>query len=414
MTELLGRQFGFWTVIANAPNKDGKRGAEARYWLCRCSCDTKIEKEVSERSLLRGKSTSCGCTRGRPSTRFVDLSGKIFNRWTVVKRGHTDKNDNTYWHCICDCGVEREVSGKSIINDMSTSCGCLKKEKAIERLKGKPTGKIEDLSGRQFDQWTVINLAQDGCHTDNGCSSVMWNCVCFCGTAKTVSGQSLKNGSSRSCGCLSPHKNKLTGQKFGRLTAIREEGRTNSGHVKWLCECECGTIKAISGQALLSGGTASCGCARRDGAIVRPDHVRKAKATKDAKRYKEDIAFNLNRRMSAMVRLALRREGAIKGRSWTDAVGYDVPDLRTRLEETMPDGYTWDDYLAGKLQIDHIVPLVAFDFQSEDDISFKQAWSLRNLQLLPKADNMTKNDRLDFSDEQAALIKEWLPAATLT
>ena len=37
--------------------------------------------------------------------------------------------------------------------------------------------------------------------------------------------------------------NDLTGQKFGRLTAI--EPIRKSGRISWICECECGNTKQI-------------------------------------------------------------------------------------------------------------------------------------------------------------------------
>lgn len=52
----------------------------------------------------------------------------------------------------------------------------------------------------------------------------------------------------------------LTGQKFGRLTAIvRSIGRTANGY-KWFCECDCGNETFVLGVNLRSGQTRSCGC----------------------------------------------------------------------------------------------------------------------------------------------------------
>lgn len=51
----------------------------------------------------------------------------------------------------------------------------------------------------------------------------------------------------------------LTGQKFGRLTVLcREE--PHSYPIKWVCECECGSIKSVKGASLTQGLTQSCGC----------------------------------------------------------------------------------------------------------------------------------------------------------
>jgi hypothetical protein len=55
-------------------------------------------------------------------------------------------------------------------------------------------------------------------------------------------------------------KKDLTGLKFGRLTVIKEVGRTKHGYVLWECECECGTKKDISSATLNSGESTSCGC----------------------------------------------------------------------------------------------------------------------------------------------------------
>lgn len=51
----------------------------------------------------------------------------------------------------------------------------------------------------------------------------------------------------------------LTGQRFGKLVAIKEAGKLN-GYVTWLCKCDCGNEKAMRTNALRSGATRSCGC----------------------------------------------------------------------------------------------------------------------------------------------------------
>lgn len=60
----------------------------------------------------------------------------------------------------------------------------------------------------------------------------------------------------------------LTGQKFGRLSVIREaEPRYNKKGEKihyWFCECECGNKKDVEGKALREGSTVSCGCWRKE------------------------------------------------------------------------------------------------------------------------------------------------------
>lgn len=50
----------------------------------------------------------------------------------------------------------------------------------------------------------------------------------------------------------------LTGKKFGRLTAIRNNGRM------WHCQCECGATTVVHGGNLRSGKQVSCGCLRAE------------------------------------------------------------------------------------------------------------------------------------------------------
>lgn len=55
-------------------------------------------------------------------------------------------------------------------------------------------------------------------------------------------------------------KRELTGMKFGKLIVINEAGRSrNSGDVLWLCMCDCGKEKVITGSALALGKSKTCG-----------------------------------------------------------------------------------------------------------------------------------------------------------
>lgn len=51
----------------------------------------------------------------------------------------------------------------------------------------------------------------------------------------------------------------LTGERFGRLTVIERVGTKNRKSV-WECKCECGNIKEVVSNNLISGNTKSCGC----------------------------------------------------------------------------------------------------------------------------------------------------------
>ena len=56
----------------------------------------------------------------------------------------------------------------------------------------------------------------------------------------------------------------ITGQRFGRLTAIRRDGIGECWQAMWLCRCDCGREVRVFKTNLLQGFTRSCGCLRSE------------------------------------------------------------------------------------------------------------------------------------------------------
>lgn len=52
----------------------------------------------------------------------------------------------------------------------------------------------------------------------------------------------------------------LTGRKFSKLTILGRVWRLNSNRVYWLCKCECGSLRIIQTSHLKDGHSKSCGC----------------------------------------------------------------------------------------------------------------------------------------------------------
>lgn len=95
----------------------------------------------------------------------------------------------------------------------------------------------------------------------------MWLCQCECGNIVSMSSSALIQHGTKSCGCIkhrqSPTLIDLTGQKFGKLTAIRKDKPSKDGKSKWICQCECGRTTSISSDRLCNGKSKSCGCSKR-------------------------------------------------------------------------------------------------------------------------------------------------------
>jgi hypothetical protein len=58
--------------------------------------------------------------------------------------------------------------------------------------------------------------------------------------------------------------NDLTGKRFGRLFVIKRVGSNKFNKSIWLCKCDCGNEKIITGTLLRIGETTSCGCFNRE------------------------------------------------------------------------------------------------------------------------------------------------------
>jgi hypothetical protein len=71
--------------------------------------------------------------------------------------------------------------------------------------------------------------------------------------------------------------------------------------------------------------------------------------------------------------------------------GWDIDQLHAHLEVLFTDGMTFDNY--GEWEIDHIIPLVSFDFEGGGDEAIRKAWALSNIQPLWKYDNRSKGAR---------------------
>lgn len=82
---------------------------------------------------------------------------------------------------------------------------------------------------------------------------------CDCGTEKWIKIAHVGNGVTRSCGCAKRVNHIHAGQVFGRLSVVRE--LEPAAKKRWAeCRCECGNVKRIEIANLFNGQTRSCGC----------------------------------------------------------------------------------------------------------------------------------------------------------
>jgi len=68
--------------------------------------------------------------------KFDDMTGRIFNRLTVLRCVGKDRWDVNYlWECECECGSIVEVQSTSLRSGLTQSCGCLRDESVSKAQK---------------------------------------------------------------------------------------------------------------------------------------------------------------------------------------------------------------------------------------------------------------------------------------
>ena len=154
-------------------------------------------------------------------SKLNDLTGKKFNRLTVIKRIENNKHNQSQWLCKCDCGNMVVVVAAHLKNGHTKSCGCIRAE----------TSYAIDLTGQRFGRLTVIERAE------NIGKKTMWKCRCDCGNEKIIRADDLKSGRSKSCGCYNKEKTIIshtthrgTGTRLYSIWSLMKDRCTNKNN----------------------------------------------------------------------------------------------------------------------------------------------------------------------------------------
>lgn len=232
LKDLTGQTFGKWQVLERSEQRVAGRVA----WECLCECGT--QHVVAGNNLLRGLSTRCRAC-GQTSK---DVTGKRFGQLVALRATKKRKGGSVVWECRCDCGKETEASLHALETKNKQSCGCL------ARL---------EIAGQRFGRLTAIKPLKE-----RKGQQIVWECLCDCGQRTNVVATSLNKGATRSCGCLNREliSKDLSGQRFGKLVAVRPTEQRNRGSIVWECLCDCGQLAKYSSKNLQTGDAVSCGC----------------------------------------------------------------------------------------------------------------------------------------------------------
>ena len=137
---------------------------------------------------------------------LIDMTGKTVGNWYVIERAPNRSGGRSYWKCkclLCNKTI-KEVSGHNLRTGQSLSCGCQKMSIMREACKKDETGKIYGYlevlreATEEEKQQKLQGKNKDG---------VFWVCKCLkCGNPFfVVKGDYLRNGDTKSCGCLNSY-----------------------------------------------------------------------------------------------------------------------------------------------------------------------------------------------------------------
>lgn len=182
---------------------------------------------------------------------FKDLTGQTFGVLQVLERDTTprDGKPRVYYKVKClNCGNEYSVRADGLKRNPDHCIKC----------------KYLNLVGKTYNSLTVIAPT----FRVDAVGHKYWLCKCNeCGNTKEILGTHLVESKQITCGCkqyeliATAERDDITGQKFGKLTAIEyDKIKSYKNHTCWICQCECGNYCSVYLGNLKNGHTTSCGC----------------------------------------------------------------------------------------------------------------------------------------------------------
>ena len=209
-TNLVGQTINNFTVLEQAPDHISASGHHYAKWLCQCKCG-RITEVLGYR-LKPGGTQSCGCARGK------EIVGKDFGALHVIRATNESKKGLTLYECQCSCGNTVKRTRDQLIHNQDKTCGNCR------------SCGLEDLVGRQFGLWTVLEKVPNTGRSGKGRSQ--WLCQCQCGTKRIVGETQLTRDRTHSCGCLRGHD----------PSKERQPVTSHLGETKMMC---CGLMATI-------------------------------------------------------------------------------------------------------------------------------------------------------------------------
>lgn len=120
--------------------------------------------------------------------------------------------------------------------------------------------------------------------------------------------------------------------------------------------------------------------------------------TRAKERKRNNVSAALRARVSSYVRQNVGKTNL--GTTWTKLLPYSSDQLKAHLQSLFCEGMSWELFMAGEIEIDHVIPVSYFNPSCPKSENFRMCWSLRNLQPLWRSDNRAKGGSLPANFEK--------------
>lgn len=141
------------------------------------------------------------------NSQIKDVVGEVYNRLTIIENLPSVKYGNHNYKrvkVICQCSNIKEVCYKDLTKNKIKSCGCLNAE-----------NKTKVNIGEAYNMWTILEETNGYFDKKGNKCNRTFLCKCVCGKEKEINLQTLKKGTSKSCGCQGiVREEKLVNQKI--------------------------------------------------------------------------------------------------------------------------------------------------------------------------------------------------------
>lgn len=116
---MIGQRFGKLVVVSFF----GRDKYSHKIWNCECDCGNLTQAlEHNLKNNLKKSKRSCGCLR-RYISEDQNPIGKKIGKLNILKFLFT-KNKKSYYECVCDCGIVKNISMSALQSGEYISCGC--------------------------------------------------------------------------------------------------------------------------------------------------------------------------------------------------------------------------------------------------------------------------------------------------